>query len=146
VELTALTPVKALKCGAALMMRTPADNVAWVARYQATMERLKIKEATGKAGASAQEVARVGDAMRELEPAEAAPGGARLDVPGVGGPKPRSTTRTQATVKAGEAETFIHDAGRVDVEESREVVEAPSDAWKEAEQPKLQLEQEEPRP
>jgi hypothetical protein len=58
------------------------------------MERLKTKEATAKAGASAQEVAGVGDATWELEPVEAAPGGARLDVPGVGGPDPRSIART----------------------------------------------------
>jgi hypothetical protein len=76
------------------MMRTPADDAAWVARYQATMERLKTKEATAKAGASAQEIAGVSDATREPEPVEAAPGGARPDVPGVGGPEPRSTART----------------------------------------------------
>jgi hypothetical protein len=40
VELTAPTPIKALKSGAALMMRTPADDAAWVARYQAATERL----------------------------------------------------------------------------------------------------------
>jgi hypothetical protein len=49
------------------------------------------------------------------------------------------------TVEAGEAKTFVHDAGRADVEESREVVEAPPDAGKEAEQPELQPEREEPR-
>jgi hypothetical protein len=47
-----MSPVKALKSGAALIMWTPADNAAWVAKYQATTERLKTKEAAAKAGAS----------------------------------------------------------------------------------------------
>jgi hypothetical protein len=141
-----MTPVKALKYGAALMMWTPADDTTWVAKYQATMERLKTKEAAAKAGASAREVARVGDATREPEPVEAAPGCARLDVPGIGGPEPRSTTRTLETVKAGKAKTSIHDARWADVEKIKGVVEAPSDAGKEEEQPELQPEREEPRP
>jgi hypothetical protein len=140
------TPIKALKSGAALMMRTPADDAAWVVRYEAATERIKMKEAAAKAGASAQEVARLGDATREPEPIEAAPDDAKLDVPSVGGPEPRSTARTQVTVKAIEAETSIRDAGRADVEESTEVVEAPSDAGKEAEQPESQPAWEEPRP
>jgi hypothetical protein len=49
-------------------------------------------------------------------------------------------------VKAVVAETSLRDVGRVDVEESREVVEAPLDAGKEAEQPELQPAREEPRP
>jgi hypothetical protein len=53
VELTALTPIKALKLGTALMMRTPADDAAWVMRYQATTERLRMREATAKARVSA---------------------------------------------------------------------------------------------
>jgi hypothetical protein len=52
------------------MMWMPADNAAWVAKYQANTERLKMKEVVAKAGASAQEVARVGDAVREPEPVE----------------------------------------------------------------------------
>jgi hypothetical protein len=128
-----MTPVKALKSGAALIMWTPTDAATWVTKYQAALERLKTKVATAKAGASAQEVTRVGDVVRETEPVEAASGGARLDVPGVGGPEPGSTTRTQATIEAGEAETSIRDVGRADVEKSREVVEAPSDVRKEAE-------------
>jgi hypothetical protein len=82
--------------------------------------------------------------MRELESIEAAPGGARLDVPGVGGPKPVSTARTQATIKVVEAETSVHDAGWADVEESREVVEATPDAGKEPAQPEPQPAREEP--
>jgi hypothetical protein len=84
--------------------------------------------------------------MWEPEPVEAALGGARLDVLGVGGPEPGSTARTQAAVEAVEAKTSICDAGRADVEESREVVEASPDAGKEAEQPELQPTREEPRP
>jgi hypothetical protein len=48
-----MTPAKALKAGTALIMRTPADAAAWVARCQAAMERLKEKDAAAKAGASA---------------------------------------------------------------------------------------------
>jgi hypothetical protein len=116
---------------AALMMRTPADDAAWVARYQATTERLRTKEVAAKAGASTQEVVGPGDATREPEPVEAVPGDARLEVPGVGGSEPGSTAMTQATIEAAEAETSVRDAGRADVEESREVVEAPPDAGKE---------------
>jgi hypothetical protein len=76
------------------MMQMPTDDAAWVTRYHAATERLKMKEAAAKVGASAQEVAELGDATREPEPVEATPGGARLDVPDVGGPKPGSTART----------------------------------------------------
>jgi hypothetical protein len=37
-ELAAMTPAKALKAGATLMMWTPADDAAWIARYQTAME------------------------------------------------------------------------------------------------------------
>jgi hypothetical protein len=141
-----MTPIKALKSGAALMMQTPTDDAAWVAKYQAATEQLKTKEATAKAGLSAQEVARFGDAAREPEPVEAAPGYTRLDVPVVGGLEPGSTTRILVTVEAGKAETSICDAGRADVEKIKEVVEALPDAGKEKEQPELQPEREEPRP
>jgi hypothetical protein len=53
--------------------------------------------------------------------------------------------RTQATVEAVEAEMSVHDVGRADVEESREVVEALPDAGKEAEQLELQPAREELR-
>jgi hypothetical protein len=43
-ELAAMTPAKALKAGATLMMWTPADDATWIARYQTAMERLKAKE------------------------------------------------------------------------------------------------------
>jgi hypothetical protein len=42
------------------------------------------------------------------------------------------------TIEAIEAETSIRDVGRADVEESREVVEAPPDAGKEVAQPESQ--------
>jgi hypothetical protein len=126
------------------MMRTPADDAARVARYQATTERLKTKEAAAKAGARAQEVAKLGDAVQELESVEAAPGSARLDVPGVGGPEPGSTVTTQATVEVIKAKTFVRDTGRADVEESREVVEALLEAGKEVAQPESQPTREEP--
>jgi hypothetical protein len=105
-----------------------------------------MKEAAAKAGASAQEVARVGDTTREPEPIEVGLGSARLDVLGVGGPEPRSNARTQATVEAVEAKTSVRDVGRADVEESREVVEAPLDTRKVVEQPEPQPAREEPRP
>jgi hypothetical protein len=101
------------------------------------MEQLRTKEATAKVGASAQEVTELGGATRDPEPVEAAPGGARLNAPSVGGSEPGSTAVTQATVEAAQAETFVCDAGRVD-EESREVVEAPSDAGEVVAQPELQ--------
>jgi hypothetical protein len=94
------------------MMRTPTDDAAWVARYQVATEWLKTKEATAKVGASAQEVAGVDEATREPKPIEAALGDARPDMPGVGGPEPGSTARTQATIEAVEAETSVHDAAR----------------------------------
>jgi hypothetical protein len=100
------------------------------------MERLRMKEVTTKARASAQEVTGFGDATRELEPIEVGPSGARLEVPGIGGSKPGSTATTQAIVEVIENETSIRDARRADVEESREVVEAPPDTGKEAAQPK----------
>jgi hypothetical protein len=102
-----------------------------------------MKEVVAKAGASAQEVARAGDAVGELEPVEAAPGGARLDVLVVGGPELGLTTRALAPIEAGKAKTSIHDAGRADVEKAKEVVEAPPDAGKEEERLELQPEREE---
>jgi hypothetical protein len=104
-----MTPVKALKVGAALMMRTLANDATWVAKCQATTERLKAKEATAKAGASAQEGAGVGDAARGLEQVEVAPGSTRLGGSGSGGLEPGSTTRTPESVKADKAETSICD-------------------------------------
>jgi hypothetical protein len=56
------------------------------------------------------------------------------------------TVTTQATVEVIEAETSIRDARRADVEESREMVEAPPDARKEAAQLESQPAREEPRP
>jgi hypothetical protein len=74
-----MTPAKALKAGAALMMRTPANDAAWVARYQAVTERLKAKESAVKAGSSTQEGVGAGDAIEQPERVEAAPGITGLD-------------------------------------------------------------------
>jgi hypothetical protein len=144
VELAALTPVKTFKSGTTLMMWTPINNAAWVARYQAAMERLRTREAAAKARVSTQEVTGLGDAMRGTEPVEAVPGGARLEVPGVGGSELGSTATTQMTVEAAEAKTSIRDAGRADAEELREVVEAPP--GKEVAQPESQPVRVEPQP
>jgi hypothetical protein len=127
------------------MMRTAADNAAWVAKYQGAAERLRLREAAAKAGASAQEVTGSGPVARESGPAEAVPGDAGLEVPGTGGSEAGSTTMTQATVKAAEAGTSVRDTGRVDVEKLKEVVEAPSKAGQEAVQPELQPVREEPQ-
>jgi hypothetical protein len=50
------------------------------------------------------------------------------------------------TIEATEAETSVHYAGRVDVEKSREVAEAPLEAGQEMAQPESQPALEEPRP
>jgi hypothetical protein len=76
------------------MMRTPIDDAAWVARCQAATERLRMREAAAKAGASAQEVTGSGVAAQGSEPAEAVPGDARLEVPGAGGSEPGSIAMT----------------------------------------------------
>jgi hypothetical protein len=49
-ELVGLTLVKALRSGAALMMRTAAHDTA---SLNLTMKRLRLREAAAKAGASA---------------------------------------------------------------------------------------------
>jgi hypothetical protein len=45
--------MKALRSSAALMMRTATAATAWVAKYKAAAERLKLREVAAKAGASA---------------------------------------------------------------------------------------------
>jgi hypothetical protein len=132
-----MTPAKALKASATLMMQTSADAAAWVARCQAATERLKVKEAAVKTGESAQEGAVVGDASQQLEQVEAAPGATRLDRSGGDGQELGSTTRTLETVEASKAATSTCDAGQADVEETRNVVEALQDAGKEEEVPEL---------
>jgi hypothetical protein len=89
------------------MMRTAADDAAWVAKYQAVAERLRLREAAAQTGASAQEVIGSDPAARGSGPAEAVPGDAGLEVPGAGGSEPRSTATTQATVEAAEAGTSV---------------------------------------
>jgi hypothetical protein len=58
------------------------------------MERLRLREAAAKVGASAQEVTGPGDIAQGPEPAEAIPGDARLEVPGAGGLEPGSIAMT----------------------------------------------------
>jgi hypothetical protein len=43
-----------------------------------------------------------------------------------------SIVMTQVTIEAAEAKTSVRDAGQVDVENSREVAEAPPEAGQEA--------------
>jgi hypothetical protein len=52
VELAAMTLIKALKAGAGLMIRTPADDPAWVTKCHTATEWLKVKEVAAKVGAS----------------------------------------------------------------------------------------------
>jgi hypothetical protein len=75
-------------------MRTAADDAAWVAKYQATTERLKLREAAAQTVASAQEVTGSGSVARVSGTAEAVPGDAGLEVPGTGGSEPGSTAMT----------------------------------------------------
>jgi hypothetical protein len=76
------------------MMQTTADDAAWIAKYQPIVERLRLREAAAKAGASAQEVAGSGVVVQESGPAEALPGVAGLEVPGASGLEPGSTVTT----------------------------------------------------
>jgi hypothetical protein len=52
-ELAGPTPVKALRSGAAVIMRTAADDAAWVTKLQAATEWLKKREAATQTGAGA---------------------------------------------------------------------------------------------
>jgi hypothetical protein len=132
-----MTPAKALKASTALMMWTPTDNAAWVARCQVATEWLKVKEATVKAGASAQEGAGARDTAQQPEQVKAALGATRLDRSGGDGQEPGLTTRTLETIEANEVVTSARDVGQANVGETRSVVETPQDAGKEEEVPKL---------
>jgi hypothetical protein len=128
-ELACPTPVKVLWSGTAVIMRTVANDAAWVTKLQATTEWLNQREAVAQVGVGAQEVTGSDPAARGSGPTEAVvPSGARLDVPGIGRSEPGSTATAQATIEAAEAETSVHDAGQVDVEKGKEVVEAPPEA------------------
>jgi hypothetical protein len=94
VELAGLTPIKVLRSGAALMMRTAVDDAAWVVKYQAAAEWLRLREVATKAGASAQEVTGSGVTVQGSRPAEVVLGDARLKVPDAGGSEPGSTMTT----------------------------------------------------
>jgi hypothetical protein len=63
--------MKALRSGAAVIMRTVADDAAWVAKLQATIEWLKQRETAVQAGAGGQEVTGPDPAARGSGPAEA---------------------------------------------------------------------------
>jgi hypothetical protein len=127
------------------MMQTATDAAAWVANYQAMVERLKLREAAAQTWAGTLEVTGSDPAVRGSGPAKAVPGDAGLEVPGAGGSKTRSTPMTQATVEAAEAKTSIRDAGQADAEKLKEVVEAPPEAGQEATQPESQPAREEPQ-
>jgi hypothetical protein len=127
------------------MIRTPTDDAAWVVRCQAVTERLKAKEATIKAGASAQEGTGARDAAQQPERVEAALGATGLDRSGGDGQEPGLTTRTPETVEVSKAATSTCDARQADVEETKDVVETPQDAGKEEKLPGLQTEWEEPQ-
>jgi hypothetical protein len=116
------------------MMRTAADDAAWVAKCQATTERLKLREKAAQGVTSSDPIA------RGSRPAEAVPGDSGLEVPDTGGSESRSTAMTQATIEATEADTSFRDTGRADAKKLKEVVEAPPEVGQEAAQP------EEPQP
>jgi hypothetical protein len=98
-------------------------------------EQLRLREAAAQAEASTQEVTGSDATARGSRPVEAVPGGAGLEVPGAGGSEPGSTVMTQATIEAIEAKASVRDAGRVDAEKLKEVVEALPEVGKEAVQP-----------
>jgi hypothetical protein len=64
---------------------------------------------------------------------EAAPSAIGLGWSGGDGREPGSTARTLETVEATYVATSARDAGRVDVEETRNMVETPHDAEREGE-------------
>jgi hypothetical protein len=51
-ELVGQTLVKALRSSAAIMIRTTADDAAWVAKYQAVVKWLRLQEVAAQIGAS----------------------------------------------------------------------------------------------
>jgi hypothetical protein len=101
--------VKALRSSATIIMRTVADDIAWVARLQAAMERLKQLEVAAQTGTGAQEAAGSDPAARGSEPSE-------VVAPSASGPEPGSTSTAQASIEAAEAKASARDAGWADVE------------------------------
>jgi hypothetical protein len=79
------------------MMPTPADDAAWIARYQAVTERLKAKESTVRADTSVEEDVRARDTAQRSELVKVVPGVIGLS--------------QSETVEATEAATSAHDAG-----------------------------------
>jgi hypothetical protein len=137
-------PAKVLKASATLRMRTPADDAAWITRYQAATEQLKSMGSSVQAGGSVEEAVGAGEAARRPELVEVAPGASGLGQSGDDGREPRPATRILEAVEAREVATSAHDAGQVDVVETRNVEETPRDVGQEEELRELQ-EQEEPQ-
>jgi hypothetical protein len=114
-------------------MQTPADDDAWLARYQAVTEQLKVKESIAQAGASAEADVGAGGAAQRFESIEVAPDATRLGRSGGEGRKPGSPMRTLEAVEAMKAATSAHDVGQADVGETRNAGELPRGAGKEGE-------------
>jgi hypothetical protein len=118
--------VKALRSSAAVIIRTAADDAAWVVECRAATEWLKQREAAAQAATGALEAVGSVPAAQGSEPSEvAAPSAAGLEL--------RSTSTAQASIEAAEAEASVRNAGRADAEQ--EVVEVPPEAGQKAAQP-----------
>jgi hypothetical protein len=140
-----LTPVKALKARIALRMRTSTDDAAWIARYQAAMERLKSTGSSIQGDASVEEAVGAGEATRRPELVEAAPSASELGRFGGNGREQGLTVGTLEAIEAIEAATSARDARQADVVETRNVEETPRDAGQEEELSEPQEEREQPR-
>jgi hypothetical protein len=118
-------PANVLKASAALRMRTPADDAAWITRYRAVTERLKLMGSSIQAGASVEEDIGTEEAARRPELVEAAPGASRLGRFGGDGHEQGSTVGTLEAIEAEEATTSARDVGQADVVETRNMGETP---------------------
>jgi hypothetical protein len=98
-------PAKALKDSAVLRMQTPADDAAWIERYQVVTERLKSKESTVQASGSAEKGVGAGDAARRPKLVEDALGASGFGQSEDDGRESGSTTRVPETVEAREVAT-----------------------------------------
>jgi hypothetical protein len=108
-------------------------------------ERLKAKESTVQAGASAEEDVGAEGTAQQSKLVEVALDATRLGRSGGDGLEPGSTMRTLETVEAAEAATSARDVGQENVEETRNMGETPRDARREGEAlPGLRTAREEP--
>jgi hypothetical protein len=89
--------VKALRSSAAVIIRTTADDAAWVVECRAATEWLKQREAAAQAATGALEAVGSVPAAQGSEPSEVA-------APSAAGPELRSTSTAQASIEAAEAE------------------------------------------